>query len=393
MSYSVLNASSSRTDAMTDSRKIILKRIHESCKTQLPVSCKKRKKSKSAILKEQKHVVLHDYHDHSNEDEKEFMKKMEVRKLLAKDSECNEPSYDKIIIDKTRKHKNKGKKGPRGGVMDPFPLKLHRMLEKVEERNLSSVVSWQPHGRSFVVRRPKEFVEIVMPMFFRQTKLTSFQRQLNLYGFSRITQGIDIGAYYHELFLRGKTFLCQGMIRTKIKGTGHKPANSPETEPNFYAMQKISGLSHFHEEESEDEGLSQVSSDSINAQHSEVRNTCELAYASHPKQAKLDTTSTALITPELQPMPSPELQMIGNQGAFLQDAPLDPQAYFSNQQQTSIFNEPPMGTYTYPEPDPIEELISFEGKSFHYLDSNDPFLAYVFSGPDESEKMSPQIYA
>jgi HSF-type DNA-binding len=71
---------------------------------------------------------------------------------------------------------------------------------------------------------------------FRQTKFASFQRQLNLYGFRRITQGRDKGGYYHELFLRGRTLLALKMQRTKVKGTGARKASSPETEPDFYTM-------------------------------------------------------------------------------------------------------------------------------------------------------------
>jgi hypothetical protein len=78
-----------------------------------------------------------------------------------------------------------------------------------------------------------------MPRYFRQTKLTSFQRQLNLYGFARLTRGSDSGGYYHELFLRGKTFLCKHMVRTKVKGTKFKAASSPEQEPDFFVLPPV----------------------------------------------------------------------------------------------------------------------------------------------------------
>lgn len=51
-----------------------------------------------------------------------------------------------------------------------------------------------------------------------------------------MTQGPDAGAYYHELFLRGRPQLSLRMQRQKVKGTGHKQPADAMTEPNFYAM-------------------------------------------------------------------------------------------------------------------------------------------------------------
>ena len=78
------------------------------------------------------------------------------------------------------------------------------MLDAMDETGDKSIVCWQPHGRAFMVHKPKDFVQDVMPHFFNQTKYASFQRQLNLYGFSRLTHGPDKGAYYHNCFVRGK---------------------------------------------------------------------------------------------------------------------------------------------------------------------------------------------
>lgn len=40
------------------------------------------------------------------------------------------------------------KRGPRGGIYDPFPLKFYRMLDQIRDEGLESVVSWLPHGTS-----------------------------------------------------------------------------------------------------------------------------------------------------------------------------------------------------------------------------------------------------
>ena len=100
----------------------------------------------------------------------------------------------------------------------------------------------QPHGRCFLVRNQKQFEELILPRFFKQKPYASFRRQLNLWGFKRITQGgAASGAYYHELFLRSKTFLCRDIVRTTPREgeTSTRLPSNPEAEPKFYSMMAL----------------------------------------------------------------------------------------------------------------------------------------------------------
>ena len=115
-----------------------------------------------------------------------------------------------------------------------FPLRLHTLLSDVEVRGQTDIVSWQPHGRSFAVHKTDEFVRKLLPSYFQQTKWSSFQRQLNLYSFERISQGPDRGSYYHSNFLRGQPNLCLSIARTKVKGTKVRVPSDAKTEPDFY---------------------------------------------------------------------------------------------------------------------------------------------------------------
>lgn len=118
-----------------------------------------------------------------------------------------------------------------GGVVQPFPGKL---LEVLYRSDLADSIVWMSHGRAFIVKKPKLFTTDVLPRFFKQTKFLSFTRQLNLWGFKRISRGLDAGCYYHELFLRGRPYLAMRMRRQKIKGTGMKLTPNPDKEPDFY---------------------------------------------------------------------------------------------------------------------------------------------------------------
>ncbi len=84
------------------------------------------------------------------------------------------------------------------GKEPPFPVKLHRILSNPD---YSDFISWLPHGRSWRVLKPKAFEEKIVPRYFRHTKYASFMRQVNGWGFKRMTQGPDHNSYYHEVGL------------------------------------------------------------------------------------------------------------------------------------------------------------------------------------------------
>jgi hypothetical protein len=125
-----------------------------------------------------------------------------------------------------------------------FPLLLHMLLLFTESEGYSHIISWQVHDRAFKIHKDKEFSEKVLPIHFSHNNIQSFYRQLNLYGFKKITQGPDKGAYYHELFLRGMYFLARRIFRKKVKGTFVKGTANPSGEPNFYNMLPIDTTSN-----------------------------------------------------------------------------------------------------------------------------------------------------
>merc|ERR1711991_581132 len=106
--------------------------------------------------------------------------------LLEDVNSCEENDYEIQRLSPSSRLKKMG-----------FPQKLWLLLQETRH----DIISWiAPDNIAFKILDADAFQCCVIPKYFKHKKLSSFQRQLNLYGFRRITKGKDTGAYFHPNF-------------------------------------------------------------------------------------------------------------------------------------------------------------------------------------------------
>jgi HSF-type DNA-binding len=94
-----------------------------------------------------RHFVVHHYHDH------------------AQDVDCGDTSNQHAEGESSSSSDEDGQHRRRGGVSVAFPVKLHEVLDQVEVDGFAHIISWQEHGRCFMIHKPKEFVDYIMPRY------------------------------------------------------------------------------------------------------------------------------------------------------------------------------------------------------------------------------------
>lgn len=110
------------------------------------------------------------------------------------------------------------------GSKQIFP---QRFMNLLNEPSISEVITWLPHGQSFIIFKPTVFTEKILPAYFPEScaekkslktsnssacKYPSFTRKLNRWGFRQVSRGTDAGAFHHKLFQRDKPDLCLQMV-------------------------------------------------------------------------------------------------------------------------------------------------------------------------------------
>ena len=100
-----------------------------------------------------------------------------------------------------------------------FLFKLWKVLEAAE---YSKYISWSKNGNSFIIFDQNLFSQVVLPKFFKHSHFTSFVRQLNMYGFRKLTNltlsyvqpGQEPMEFHHPQFIQGHAEML-GFVKRK----------------------------------------------------------------------------------------------------------------------------------------------------------------------------------
>ncbi|KAJ2662655.1 Flocculation suppression protein [Coemansia sp. RSA 1200] len=114
-----------------------------------------------------------------------------------------------------------------------FVSKLYAM---VADKNTDALISWSAEGDSFKVTDPVEFARQVLPAYFKHGNWQSFVRQLNMYGFHKISDlaygGIfgdaQLWMFKHYSFRRGELKQLQNIKRRGPKAVATAQNTSPQ---------------------------------------------------------------------------------------------------------------------------------------------------------------------
>ena len=107
------------------------------------------------------------------------------------------------------------------GKVSFVPQFLVSLYEMVDLPSTESVIGWSTDGDSFQVYNQDLFVLEVLPRFYDTCKLTSWIRQLNMYGFKKIkcknSDGWSVLKYSNAFFMKDHRHLLEHIKRKSAR--------------------------------------------------------------------------------------------------------------------------------------------------------------------------------
>ncbi|KAG2253557.1 hypothetical protein Bca4012_101265 [Brassica carinata] len=122
---------------------------------------------------------------------------------------------------------------------------LRKCYEMVDDSSTDSIISWSTNGdNSFVISDTTVFSAQLLPKYFKHSNLSSFIRQLNIYGFRKVDA--DRCEFANDWFVRGQKELLKNVIRRKnVQSTSEHQSKTTTTDAS---QEKKSGESELWKE-------------------------------------------------------------------------------------------------------------------------------------------------
>ncbi|KAJ0182498.1 hypothetical protein K1T71_001867 [Dendrolimus kikuchii] len=101
------------------------------------------------------------------------------------------------------------------------PAFLGKLWKLVNDSETNHLISWSPGGKTFVIQNQADFARELLPLYYKHNNMASFIRQLNMYGFHKITSVENGGLRYekdeiefsHPCFMKGHAYLLEHIKR------------------------------------------------------------------------------------------------------------------------------------------------------------------------------------
>lgn len=97
-----------------------------------------------------------------------------------------------------------------------FIYKLYTLLQSSNYEN-NNIIHWNDKGNSFIISNMNKFCNVIMPKVFNLERYSSFQRNLNAYGFTKIYNKLNETEFYHPDFFRNNLDFLWKIRRKKTK--------------------------------------------------------------------------------------------------------------------------------------------------------------------------------
>ncbi|XP_036596296.1 heat shock factor protein 3-like isoform X1 [Trichosurus vulpecula] len=134
------------------------------------------------------------------------------------------------------------------GVSAVVPGFLAKLWALVDDSSTDDVIGWSRNGQSFYILDEHKFSKELLPKYFKHNNLSSFVRQLNMYGFRKVV-AVDSGMvvpeksatieFQHMFFKRGEANLLENIKRKVSSGRTEDLKRSDDLQKALAEVQEI----------------------------------------------------------------------------------------------------------------------------------------------------------